>query len=187
MTLAEFGQRNTDERREFDDYPTPPSFTIALLRCEKFAGAIWEPAAGVGHMALALEQAGYEVTATDIQQGVDFFTVKETLEPNIVTNPPFKKALEFCEHALELRPRGKVAMLAKLTFLEGQKRHARLFSKKPPARVWVTTKRMLYAGTGGGMGAFAHAWFVWETTWAPGTYKTELGWFTPEGDRCIPQ
>ena len=42
---------------------------------------------------------------------------------DIITNPPYKYAKEFVEKSLELiREGGKVAMLLKLTFLEGQKR-----------------------------------------------------------------
>lgn len=47
----------------------------------------------------------------------------DNFEGDIITNPPYKYALEFVERALEsVLPGRKVAMFLKLQFLEGQKR-----------------------------------------------------------------
>lgn len=60
-------------------------------------------------------------------------------------------------------------MFLKVQFLEGQMRYRDLYSKYPPARVHVFSKRILCAKNGdfdsmiaGGGSAVAYAWYVWE-------------------------
>jgi hypothetical protein len=60
-------------------------------------------------------------------------------------------------------------LLLRLAFLEGANRANTIFSRIPPARVWVFSE---------GSGATAYAWFVWDKE-APGT--TELKWFCDKG------
>jgi hypothetical protein len=160
------------ENREKDDfYPTPPEGTEALLGVEKFTGPIWEPACGDGAISDVLKANKYTVISTDLvdrgygNSQIDFLMEYQPLAPNIITNPPFKLAMEFAERAIELTT-GKVAMLARLAFLEGKARRE-LFESTPLARVHVFSKRltMLRRGDeslrgGGSMQAFA--WFVWE-------------------------
>jgi hypothetical protein len=159
--------------RELNDfYQTPPEGTRALLAVERFHGPIWEPACGDGSMSRVLEEAGHHVVSTDlVDRGygtprVDFLLEHERRAPNIVTNPPFKNAEEFALHALRLSA-GKVAMLCRLAWLEGDGRRRRIFAQTPIARVWVFSRRLrmqrgrqMLAGESGGMQAFA--WFVWE-------------------------
>ena len=80
---------------------------------------------------------------------------------NIITNPPFKNALEFAEKAVELA-RHKVALLLKLSFLEGVARRD-FFRRYPPEKVWVFSQRQALMKNGeaysGGM--LALAWFIW--------------------------
>lgn len=168
--------------RERDDfYPTPAAATQALLSVERFNGPIWECAAGDGSMSRVLQAAGYDVITTDLIDrglggGVDFLMEWQPQAPNIVTNPPFKFAQEFAEKALSLTT-GKVALLGRLAWLEGQKRRG-LFESTPLARVWVFSKRipMLRGGNqmlAGGGGMIAFAWFVWEHGYVG---KPTLGW-----------
>ncbi len=170
-------------QRERDDfYPTPPEATEALLSVESFKGRIWEPACGDGAISKVVSAAGYDVVSTDLinrgygESQVDFLLEWSRPAPNIITNPPFKLSRQFAEHALRLTT-GKVAMLNKLAFLEGQDRR-RLMTTTPLARVWVFSRRLAFpAGSphaqskGGGMLAFA--WFVWEHGY---TGKPTLGW-----------
>jgi hypothetical protein len=82
---------------------------------------------------------------------------------HIVTNPPYSLAREFVDHALKVT-HGKVAMLLKLNFLEGQKR-AKWFPTTPLRNVHVFSRRVSFArgdGEDGGAGLLAYAWFVWE-------------------------
>jgi hypothetical protein len=60
-------------------------------------------------------------------------------------------------------------MFLKLTFLEGKARYKELFSKYPPARIYVFSERIMCAKNGafkemiaGGGSAVAYAWYVWE-------------------------
>ena len=119
-----------------------------------------------------LEEHGFEVISTDLvyrgfgdPEPLDF--LKDTLEDfegDIITNPPYKYALEFVEHALNIVQSGrKVAMFLKLTFLEGKARKA-FFLKNPPKVVYVSSSR-LECGKNGkfeSKNAVAYAWFVWE-------------------------
>lgn len=158
-------------REKNDFYPTPERATKALLAAETFAGAVWEPACGDGAISRLFEEAGYPVVSSDLvnrgfgESGVDFLLEWQSRAPNIVTNPPFKLAVPFVRKALQLST-GKVAMLLKIAFLEGQER-AKLFAASPLARVHVFSQRLAFVPgdgarklDGGGMMAFA--WFVWD-------------------------
>ena len=160
------------ENREKDDfYPTPTDAVEALLRVEKFEGAVWECACGDGAISRILQDAGYEVVSTDLvdrgygQPCVDFLMEPTALAPNIVTNPPFKNVAAFLRQAMHLST-GKVAMLLRLACLEGQDRR-KIYEASPLARVWVFSRRLTIHRAGienpessGGMLAFA--WFVWD-------------------------
>ncbi len=157
--------------RERDDfYPTPPRATEALLAAVPFEGNIWEPACGDGAISNVLEAAGYEVISTDLidrgygTPGVDFLLDYQTTADNIITNPPFKHAQEFVEHALS-RARCRVAMLCRLAWLEGKARR-RMFESTPLERVLVFSSRIPMQrgrqhGEGDVGGMIAFAWFVW--------------------------
>lgn len=169
--------------RERDDfYPTPPAATRALLNVEKFDGPIWEPACGDGAISKVLIEAGYDVHSTDlIDRGYgtpnrDFLLDFQSQSANIITNPPFKFAQEFVEHALS-RSTSKVAMLCRLAWLEGIERNA-LFTSTPIARVWVFSNRIPMLRNGdamhaGGGGMIAFAWFVWDHSYVG---APNIGW-----------
>lgn len=173
-------------QREKDDfYPTPPAGTRALLAVEQFDGPIWEPACGAGDMSRVLEDAGYSVISTDLcnrgygQSGVDFLMEWQPRAPNIITNPPFKMAEPFVRKALQLST-GKVAMLARLAWLEGKGRRD-LFEQTPLARVWIFAGRLGFdrgqlAEHGRG-GMIAFAWFVWDHAHSG---APSIGWISPD-------
>ena len=161
------------QRQADDFYPTPLRAVDALLAVETFLGPVWEPACGDGAISEPFARFGYMVISSDLvnrgygETGIDFLMEYKSRAPNVVTNPPFKLAVPFVRKALELTT-GKVAMLLKIAFLEGQER-AELFRNSPLARVHVFSQRLAFVpgGTdparkldGGGMMAFA--WFVWE-------------------------
>lgn len=95
------------------------------------------------------EKNGYNVWSTDlIDRGYggvkDFFSFNAQLKDkiDIITNPPYKYAQEFVEHAMELVQEGcKVAMLLKIQFLEGKSRNE-LFKTYPPEKVYVFSQRV---------------------------------------------
>lgn len=166
---------HTEKEREPNDYyATEPRAAELLLEVEEFYPFIWECACGEGHLAEVFKAHGYHVTASDIVdrgygQVRDFLSYSFPVVCDIITNPPYKYAKEFVEHALDIIPNGnKVAMFLKLQFLEGKARR-KLFEKYPPKTVYVASGRLLCAKNGefekmkaGGGSAVAYAWFVWE-------------------------
>lgn len=130
---------HTDGERPKDDfYATEPKAAELLLDVETFNRNIWECACGEGHLAKVFTAQGYEVRSSDIiDRGygdvLDFLQVTEEWAGDIITNPPYKYALEFAEKALQVvRPGGKVALFLKLTFLEGKRRKPFFQSQPPP-------------------------------------------------------
>ena len=125
-------------------------------------------------LSKVLEQHGFEVISTDLiyrgfgdPEPLDF--LKDTLEDfegDIITNPPYKYALQFVEQALNsVQPGRKVAMFLKLQFLEGKSRK-QFFIQNPPKTVYVSSSRLICAMNGEfekyPSSAVAYAWFVWE-------------------------
>jgi hypothetical protein len=165
---------SSDKVRESNDYyPTPAWFTERLLEVESFAGTtVWEPACGDGAISKLLIAHGAGVESTDLydrgygQDGIDFLLTPGDVE-NIVTNPPYKLARQFVEHAL-LCASDRVVMCCKLNFLAGQRR-AELFASTPLRTVYVSRKRVSFdKGTvkGNDNGVLEYAWFVWQQGYA---------------------
>ena len=167
---------HTDKEREANDYyATEPKALELLLDLEQFSNRIWEPACGEGHLSEVLKKRGHAVASSDLidrgygKGNVDFLKCSSTWDGDIITNPPYKYAREFAEHALELVTDGhKVALFLKVQFPEGKARRE-LFEKHPPKTVYVASSRLLCAKNGefqkmrdGGGSAVAYAWFIWE-------------------------
>lgn len=171
VTLAA-SNHSKGEREENDYYATDPKAVSMLLSVEKFHPYIWECACGEGHISEELKKNGYNVWSTDlIDRGYgdikDFFSFDASLrdDMDIITNPPYKYAQEFVEHAMDLVQEGcKVAMLLKIQFLEGRSRNE-LFKKYPPEKVYVFSSRVNCAKNGEfdkyKSSAVCYAWFVW--------------------------
>jgi hypothetical protein len=163
-----------DDRKD-DLYETPAAAVRALLQVEALPCCLWEPACGPGAIVRVLRGAGHSVIATDLADYQspdqdfarrDFLLERAAPErvEAIVTNPPFKLANQFVEHALRLCPR--VVMLLRLTFLESTRRTA-ILEAGHLARVYVFRNRlpmMHRAGWNGPMASstVAYAWFVWD-------------------------
>lgn len=163
------------ERQNEDYYATEPKAMELLLSEETFAPHVWECACGEGHLSKVLEKHGYDVESTDlIYRGYgrqeDFLKTEGGFDGDIITNPPYKFALQFVEKALQMVKRGrKVAMFLKLTFLEGKGRK-QFFLDNPPRTVYVSSSRLICAVNGDfkaiTSSAVAYAWFVWEKGYA---------------------
>lgn len=163
------------ERAELDYYATDPLAMELLLKEEKFNRNIWECACGSGELSKVLIDNGYSVTSTDIADrgygtsGVDFLEHTQMFNGDIITNPPYNRALEFVEHALDLIPKGnEVAMFLRISFLEGKARR-KFFDKNPPRVVYVCSGRIACYKNGitpekkkDFSSAQGYAWFVWE-------------------------
>lgn len=117
-----------NERAELDYYATPPEMAEKLLELEPELKNIWECACGGGHLGKIFEKHNLLSKASDIvDRGygeiIDFLSYEKNWNGDIVTNPPYNKAQEFVEHALDITEKGnKICMFLKLTFLEGKKR-----------------------------------------------------------------
>lgn len=154
-----------------DYYATEPKAVGLLLEQETFHPYVWECACGEGHISKVLEAHGYKVRSTDLidrgygEGGIDFLKEgRPTMPMDIITNPPYKYAKEFVEHALDISMNGtKIAMFLKLTFLEGQGRRD-LFRNNPPQTVYVSSARLQCGKNGVFEGSLmaAYAWFVWK-------------------------
>jgi hypothetical protein len=88
----------------YDQCQTPPHAVAPLLPFLPAGARIWEPAAGEGLLADALEQAGHPVMRSDWITGEDFFR----WEPDpaaydvLVTNPPYSVKYAWLRRCYEL-------------------------------------------------------------------------------------
>ena len=165
-------------RQKDDYYATDPTALEMLLDFEKFSVNVWECACGEGHLCNVLKKKGYDVKSSDlIDRGyagtevIDFLQVtaadiKDDVQRDIITNPPYKQAQQFIEHALDISNDGtKIAMLLKVQFLESKARR-KLFDKYPPKYLYISSGRLKCAKNGNfenlGSSAVAYAWYIWE-------------------------
>lgn len=169
------------EREQNDYYATEPRAVELLLEKELFSKNILEPSCGEGHISKVLTENGCDVTSSDlIDRGFgevkDFYDI-EKFDGDIITNPPYKIALDFVKHSLDIIPTGnKVAMFLKLQFLEGKARKE-FYKTNPPKNIYVASGRLNCAKNGEfekyPSSAVAYAWFVWEKGY---TGKPEIDW-----------
>jgi hypothetical protein len=161
-----------EERQCEDYYATSPHAVDLLLAEEDFSLKVWECACGEGHLSERMKFLGKDVYSSDLidrgygDSNIDFLNCIEETTRDIITNPPYKLALEFVQKSLELlRCGGKVAMFLKLTFLEGKKRK-QFFISNPPKVLYVSSSRIICAKNGEfdkvTSSAVAYGWYVWE-------------------------
>lgn len=182
--LKILGISETEEREKNDFYATDPKAMYKLLEHETFNQDIWEPACGEGNLSEVLKEKGYNVYSTDlIDRGYandhfDFLKTEKKWQGDIITNPPFKLAIEFVKKSLECVDAGnKIAMFLKLNYICGVKRYNEIYSTFPPQRIYAFVHRVGCAKNNDfvnrGQSAMDYAWFVWEKgKYAP----TELKW-----------
>ena len=190
-------QRRAAPARGLDYFPTPPWATRAFLRevlQAEFAphcfSSVWEPAAGEGHMVHVLSELFQKVRASDVADYGAGFDVGSYIGvgPDVatscphdwmITNPPFNRAVEFAERALNEASIG-VAMLLRTSWMEGVERYVRLFRARPPRFVAQYCERVpMVAGRWDPAAASAtsYAWFVWDQ--AQSCQETRLIWIAP--------
>jgi hypothetical protein len=210
LTHAANAGRHSLAERGDDLYETPPQAVRALLQVERIPQIVWEPACGPGSIVTVLRNAGHTVFASDLvdygcpdsQSRIDFLmerTAPAGVEA-IVTNPPYRLAEQFVEHALKLCPR--VVMLLRLAFLESERRSPFL-DRGQLARVCVFKNRLPMMHRAGWTGprassAIAFAWFCWDCghrgpptidriSWVPCQYDSndDIAKSVAEGFRAI--
>lgn len=194
--------RRVEPPDSLDYFPTPPWATRALfehvlpaagLRDPHNQLSAWEPACGEGHMSTVLAEYCAPVIATDVfdySQGdparwpPGWFRPLDFLDPTaehpvcdlIITNPPFKTAIEFALLGLERAAEG-VALLVRTQWIESAGRYDRLFRERPPTVFAPFVERVPMvkgrwdptAST-----ATAYAWFVWRKSAAGEPSRTVL-------------
>ncbi len=179
--------RDETERATLDRYPSPRISLELLkgtgelddLKNEK----IVEPASGMGHISKFLEANGFNVESSDLGDdsetygtgGLDFLARTERCE-NIITNPPYRQAIEFLKHAISITDH-KVIMLLRLNFLESQSRFE-FFKQFPPAKVYVISKRLPHYDPvhkeWKSDASFSHMWMVFDNKTS--TIETKIDW-----------
>lgn len=136
------GARNyaLEERETNDYYATEPKALELLLDIEPFSRNVWECACGAGHLSEVLVKRGYNVKSSDLfdrgygEIGVDFLKFDGQYDGDIITNPPYKYALDFVKKAVDVITDGhKAAFFLKVQFLEGKARR-KYFDIAPPAK-----------------------------------------------------
>lgn len=114
--------------------------------------------------------------------GCDFF--KETLlVDNIVTNPPYKYALEFVNQSKKLAKK-KIAMFLKTVFLESESRYEMFLDKEFPLKtVYQFSKRVTLTKDGIKMknsGMISYAWYVWDKDYSG---EPTIQWILTDGKK----
>jgi hypothetical protein len=174
------------ETADLDSYQTPPEAVRALIRIERdhLPKTLWEYGAGVGNIVTTLRQAGYVCHPSDIYDygfpGCKIEDYATAVPPigvaGIVTNPPFNRALEFLQKSIN--EVSYVAYLLRTNFLESTRRLP-FFREHPPARVWISSRRLPMMHRHGWSGKragsnVAYAWFIWDEASAD---CCRLNWF----------
>lgn len=169
------------ENREKDDfYATDPQSLVRFLDRIKednleLAPNIWECACGSGVLSNVLKEYGYNVLSSDIvDRGYEDTKLWDFLKPtnrilfkgDILTNPPYKYALEFIKIALEQVSEGsKVIMFLKISFLEGKERKE-FYKENPPKYIYVFSDRQTCYINGDFSekkgSTVCYCWYVWE-------------------------
>ena len=191
------GSHSATERAKDDFYQSSTEIANALFECVKkgikgnkvyAAGlentVVIDSSAGTGTLLEPLYkscwfQIGYDIADRGYERVIirDWFNVNTDMwkkeiwfgrHPKIIVqNPPFKLALEFVQHGLELLDKGELLFsLHRLLFLEGGERFGKLYgNKQKPKYVFVFAKRVSCIAPdvpGKGQGAMCYAWFMWQ-------------------------
>lgn len=179
MTGALYGlyRKEGEERQAEDFYASDPRVVPPLLKVlgkewESGGKLIYEPCAGCGHISQILELYGHQVISTDLIDrgygvgGVDFLVdnfYDELPYDAIITNPPYKHALEFVEKSIKIAP--LVCMLLRIQFIESERRD-KLYAENPPRYIAVFRKRANCSKNAefpeGESSPVCYAWFIWE-------------------------
>ena len=166
-------------RRNLDFYPTPDFATSLLLKQYSYLfvdGAILEPCCGDRAISKQLEsQFGKDrLIETDIdaarspkngvydaQLSTPYLLKTDAGLPikNVVTNPPFNCAINILKAAYESPDVEFVAMLLRLSFLEGTFERGPFLNKYPPKKLMILP-RISFTGDGN-TDSVTCAWMIW--------------------------
>ncbi|WP_296763743.1 hypothetical protein [Sediminimonas sp.] len=184
------------ERDTLDYDPTPPEASRAFLAAEaprirQIGGAVWEPAAGGGHMVSPLIEYGFSVVASDIvDRGCPdvilrgFYDYDEAPSPIIITNPPYCEINardghgRWLRHAISLPGVRYVAFLLNWDWPAARKNGLdELLAAHPISRAYLCRWKSDFRG--GGAPPQRNGWFVWD---ADHTGETVMRFLDRNGD-----
>lgn len=165
-----------------DFYPTPREYVMDILDRETLRGSILEPACGNGSIVKVLREyyPQSRIGRFDLYSQnphiprIDFLKYSGRWD-NLITNPPYNQFLPFLEHSLEVA-RDKIILLFPLTYLSGKGRYKSIYSRNPPARVYVYSQRICLNPGEGAKNRIDFVWGVWER----GITSTTLKWIYKE-------
>lgn len=174
LATVDSSKATQPRERAAGDFYTEPEWAVeGLMDVQRFAGGIYDPAAGEGTIPRVFQRHGFAVTASDLHlRGGnsligDFLAFNEPVD-NVVCNPPFALASQFIHRGLRVA-RFKVAMLLRLSFLEGGAKdplRAWALDEAPLAAVHPFAARVSMPPGGRGLiakgGAVAFCWLVWD-------------------------
>jgi hypothetical protein len=131
-------------REPNDNYLEPRGSAEEALDAEPIMGNVLDPFCGGGNIVGACLSRGIVATGSDLRdrgygEQRDAFSITESFD-NLITNPPFSLIEDIIPHFLPL-VRRKMVLMARINILEGIERR-RLFDALPPARVWVSSRRV---------------------------------------------
>lgn len=166
--------------RSPDDYYVEPAWSVrGLLDVQVFSGFTLDPACGSGTIPKVFQEAGLQCDGGDLHDraegtyGIQDFLAWDASGfhvDNIVTNPPFDLAEAFIRKALTVA-KHKVAIIQRLSFMEGRKRRW-IFEETPICAIHPFASRVSMPPGGKGIvakgGAIAFAWFVFDHSWLIG-------------------
>jgi hypothetical protein len=170
-----------------DAYFTPPCAVHSLMALETLPTSIVDPCCGNGAILEVLEAAGHIVHGSDI---VDHgwrpgcTVIRDYLAGPIemgavaiVSNPPYKLAVEFIKKAVADGCTYH-AWLLRTNFLESVSRKV-FFEPHPPSRIWISSARLPRMHRLGWVGKrsgsnVSYAWYIWDATAPRGPM---VGWF----------
>ncbi len=144
-----------------DACQTPPYALKPLLPYLDGDWEVWEPAAGKGRMVDALRDAEFDVIASDIIGGKDFFEYQPESFDCIVTNPPYSLKYKWLERCYAL---GKPFALLLPVETLGAKTAQTLFREHGISVIFMDRRinfEMPNIGLDGSNAQFPTAWFVW--------------------------
>lgn len=180
----DFIQQQMKERAiALEHFETPEWAIAAILQKEMLTHWVIDPCAGTGIIGDHVRGVGSHTIEIDLHDwGCDtldhvrdfFAEPTPQIEGNtVMMNPPFSKAQEFVEAALQQGAR-KVICFQRFAWYESRRRKE-FWDKHPPQRIYICGDRATCwrhdipekertSGT-----ATAHAWFVWEHNQPAGT------------------
>lgn len=142
-------------RNENDLYRTPPIATYILNKYADLPHYIIEPCAGYGNISAELIRCGHDVVSYDLHSyETESLTYIHTpydvleLEPHgrhfgFVTNPPYNNNLPYKITLKALEEYDYVALLVRLTFLEGIRRK-KIFDRIKPTQIIFFSDRIKF-------------------------------------------